>query len=410
MYKRIRNFLAQRKGFLRFMALNYFDKATVFAGPLLVPFLLHDKVLYNQIEYAYAVAPLLAVVLDAGVRTYFLQAYRESEDRSALVAEVGRYFHLLLLIYTLVAIVAVALAGAFNLGIAIVVSCSIRSLFLLAQGFFQRYYRLLDLPSKAFAFSLSGGVATMLIVAVFWLLGSVLQTWQFFAAQALVTLLACVIGLRLVVAGTDWRRFLSYLRQSLVYGWPVMVNVLAMSFLNNIGKIYAFSALPAEDMFRLSLIQRIALIVQLTHVGMIGYLEKNLFLSESPVRLTRIFLAYASLLGAATVGALALLWALPHISPVNPGPIDMVAGALLVSTILWCAVSYGEMLMMKYQIQKLIPIFSLSGFAVSAGCLYSGRAVNLNGVVLATFIGVVVNFLLMFATIMLLRRKRPVPC
>lgn len=387
------------------MALNYLDKATVFVGPLLVPLLLHDKVLYNEIEYIYAIAPLLAVVLDAGVRTYFLQAYRASDDRASLVDEVRCYFHLLLLIYMVMTIIAVALSGIFSLGPVIVVSCSIRGLFLLAQGFYQRYFRLIDVPVKAFVFSLSGGVATILIVVVFWFVGGVLQTWQFFAVQALVTLLACGMGIR-SLAGIDWTRFRSYLWRAFVYGWPVMVNVLAMSLLNNIGKIYAFSALPAEDMFRLSLIQRIALIVQLTHVGMIGYLEKNLFLAESPAKLARIFISYASLLTTAAVGALVLIWVLPYISSVNPGPVDTLAVALLVSTILWCTIAYGEVMMMKYNMQKLIPLFSLTGFMVSAVCLYSGRVINLNGVVMAVLTGVTVNFLLMFTAIFVLRRKK----
>ena len=387
------------------MALNYFDKAAVFAGPLLVPFLLHDKVLYNEIEYAYAIAPLLAVVLDAGIRTYFLQAYRASDDRVSLVDEVGSYFHLQLSIYIVIAIIVASLSGIFGLGLAIVVSCSIRALFLLAQGFYQRYYRLLDVPSKAFIFSLAGGVATMLIVALFWMHGAALQTWQFFAAQALVTLLACIMGIR-ALARIHWKRFLAYLWRALVYGWPVMVNVLAMSLLNNIGKIYAFSALSAEDMFRLSLIQRIAMIVQLTHIGMIGYIEKKIFLAESTASITKIFIAYASVLTTVTVGALVVLWALPHVSSVNPGPIDMVAVILLISTILWCTVAYGEMLMLKYHIQKLIPLFSITGFMISVALLYSGEAINLHGVVLATLAGVSVNFLLMFSTIFILRRKR----
>lgn len=403
MHNKIIGVLTKRKGLIYYMVLNYIDKAVVFAGPFFVLFLLNDKVLYNEIEYAYAVAPLLAVVLDANVRVYFLQAYREADNRSTLVDEVGRYFHLQLSVYIVLAIIAIALLSGYGARSSITFACAMRGLYILAQGFYQRYYRLLDAPSRGFIFSLSGGVATIVVVAAFGVLDISMRTWQFFSAQSAVVMLACMSDMRSITR-VEWIKFQSYIWRAFIYGWPVFINVLAMTLLNNVGKIYAFSALPAEDMFRLSLIQRIAMLVQLTHAGMIGFSEKKLFLEDSSSSMNKIFIAYTIVIATAAGGVLVVLWALPHISTVDPGPIDMIAVITLINIILWCVVSFGEMLLLKYHAQKFIPIFSIAGFLVSASILYSGRVIDLHGVVLATLAGVSANFICTFMTIYARRR------
>lgn len=389
------------------MILSYIDKAIVFAGPLFVLFLLRDKTLYNQVEYVYAIAPLIGAVLNGNLTTYFLPAYRDADDRKALVQEVRGYFYLQLAIALAAAAIVLAIWRGHGVGLAVAIGCTIRGIFLLAQSFYLVYYRLLDAPSRAFIFSISGGAGTVAIVVGFWLLHGGLRTWHFFAAQAAVTVMAGVMG-GCALRHVRWGPLVRYFWKALVFCWPVMVNVLAMSLLTNMGKIYSFSALSADDMSRLSLIQRSALIVTLTSSGMISYMAKTLFLGDSLAGAKKAFLAYASVILASAAFVIAVLGVLPHVSKVNSGPIDLATVALVFGAVLWCFDSYGEFLMLKYQLLKLLPVFSVLGFMVSAAFFYFGKVNDLQSVALAQLAGTVVTFVCVSLTVLMrMRRNRP---
>lgn len=392
--------LRRHSGLINYTILNYLDKALSFAVPLVVLWIFADKEIYNEIEYVFSVAAILAVVIELGVRNYFLYAYKESTDRDGLVAEVRAGFLFQFAVYFALGLVTLAVSyavgGSLN---PIYFFIVIRALFMYFVSFFTIYYRLIDRPSAVFGFSIATNVITIAIVLGCRLFADEINLGYFFVGQ---TILACGV----FVAAFKFRGqiqvrlFARYLKQAIVFAWPIILNVFLFMFIYNYGRVYARNFLSEEQMFHISFVQRIALIIQLAHQSGVGYLSKRVFIDERPHVDRRVFVLYSGMMGLAVVGVFACLLGMNWIGLKNSVGIDLVTLLIVSYTVMWCYVAFFEMYINKMNKNRYILLFSGVASVVFIGALNlfnGGTLVGISAAMtgsMAVNLGLVIGYLL----------------
>ena len=355
---RLSNLVSNHMPLMVYTALNYVDKGLTFAVPVIVLYVFKDRGVYNEIEYVYSIATIVAILIELGVRNYFFYAYKEADDRTQLVRDVRGYFSLQFALYTLLSTAVLVVCWLTNTGLTTVyVFIVIRSLYLYLVSYFAVYYRLVDTPSKVFALSISVSVLTVaLILVAQYYLRSVSLVY-FFISQALLVMLAAgyFVFSRWEVSIS---RLLTYVKASLAFSWPIIIHLFLIMFVNNYGKVYARNFLTEGEMFHLSFVQRAALIIQLAHVSAMGYFSKSLYVDAKNRLNIRIFAIYSFMLALSAVAAFVFLKLFGIVMTTAEIKIDLVAWMLIVYTIVWCYGSFFELYFGKMNKNKYIPLSS----------------------------------------------------
>lgn len=361
-------------GLIGYTVLNYFDKLLIFLTPLAVLYLYRDRLLYNEIEYVCSVAAVVVVPLEFGIANSFLFAYRGAEHRDALVERAHAAFLWSFALYVVVAALATgvaAFAGAAWTGIALLTV--IRALFLYFIQFYGVYFRVVDRPANVFWFSCLTNVGTLAIVLA--LRGRVesLRLEWFFATQAVVPLAVAAYQLR-VVPRARLLAVRAYVAAGVRYAWPISLNILLFMVVSNYGKVYARNWLTEGEMFQISFVQRLALIIQLAHASAVGYLAKAVFVEEGAGSERRLLATYTVMMAIATAGVWVAFAGVNAYSSSVRVALDGVTLSLVAYTIIWCYGAYFELYLNKINRNKTILAISIVSSALFGGILSVGFA------------------------------------
>lgn len=356
--KRLVDILRAQKGLINYAILNYFDKGLNFIIPLLVLHGFNDRTLYNEIEYIYSVAAIAVAVIELGVRSYLFYAYRQAEDRDQLVKEVKGCFLLQFVLYQ--AIGAILVAGAWLMGADaawVWLFIIVRSLYMYFVTFMLGYYVIRDKPSKVYLFSFLVNLATVGLLATIKFSGLEVRVEYLFLSQ--IGLLAFVIAYFVKFRSeTNWRTTAEYIKKALVFAWPIILNVFLFMFISNYGKIYAQNFLSQDEMFHISFAQRIAIIIQLAHVSIAGYLSKRIFIDEKAGVDKKVLILYTVGILGSTFGAVGLLWAMQLFDLSYSIDIDVVTLLIFGYTIAWCYAGFLELYINRMNKNKFVLLFS----------------------------------------------------
>ncbi|RKX28703.1 MAG: hypothetical protein DRP47_03645 [Candidatus Zixiibacteriota bacterium] len=354
----VSSLLSRYRGLINYTILNYLDKFLTFSVPLLVLYLLRDRALYNEIEYIYSIAAIVSIVIELGVRNYFLYAYKEETEREVLVEKVRSCFLLQFVIYISLSIVLLGLTYLIGQDFRIVFLCiTIRALFMYFISFFTIYYRLIDRPSFVFAFSISVNMLTILVVLAFKGISIELPLIYFFLGQIMLvgaTLLFYVQHKNKV----SFSVLSAYVKEALIFAWPIILNVFLFMFVSNYGKVYARNYLSEDRMFHISFIQRIALVIQLAHTSAVGYLSKRIFVEKGNSISYKILGLYSVMMALSVIGILGLLFGMRILDLKQAVPIDLITVLIIVYTLAWCYGAYFEMYINKMNKNRYILFFS----------------------------------------------------
>ena len=354
----VSSLLSRYRGLINYTILNYLDKFLTFSVPLLVLYLLRDRALYNEIEYIYSIAAIVSIVIELGVRNYFLYAYKEETEREVLVEKVRSCFLLQFVIYISLSIVLLGLTYLIGQDFRIVFLCiTIRALFMYFISFFTIYYRLIDRPSFVFAFSISVNMLTILVVLAFKGISIELPLIYFFLGQIMLvgaTLLFYVQHKNKV----SFSVLSAYVKEALIFAWPIILNVFLFMFVSNYGKVYARNYLSEDQMFHISFIQRIALVIQLAHTSAVGYLSKRIFVEKGNSISYKILGLYSVMMALSVIGILGLLFGMRILDLKQAVPIDLITVLIIVYTLAWCYGAYFEMYINKMNKNRYILFFS----------------------------------------------------
>lgn len=376
--------------FMSYALLSYFEKALVFGFPLFALYVTGSKAAYNQVEYTFALAAVVALFLDGGLRIYLLQAYRVGGQSQELIQHIISSFRFLLRIYLIVAAFLLAAVllfvpnDIFDIGAA-----AARALFLCMMAVLAVWYRIKDVPEKAFIYSipvyLLGGV-------LIWLTAR-LELYGILLALVLPHL-AAVIFVAFPRDGEDaagrehLERFLMYAKASLRYGWPVLVSIVVTMLMANFGKIYAYKNLSENEMFQFSLAQRMALVVQLMHVSITGYMSKHLFVSESRSFHVKALAAYLGGLLLTSAAMIAFIYLAPRAGLDKVPKIDKTFMFIFAYMLVWCVGAYTEIYVNRQNRNVIILQAALVSAAVFAAGLILGSEDILLRIAMSMFSGV----------------------
>jgi O-antigen/teichoic acid export membrane protein len=272
---------------------NYLDKMVNMLSPLVIIRVLHNELLYNDIEYVLSSSIILSVLVDFGLSSYYFYGYRQSEDKKEYIHTIERSFFLLFALQTVFVFAFVGLYFITKSPFLIVYACIlIRTLFLSYTNFKFNTFRVIDKPSKIFFITIPVNLFSLLIFYIAYTYYSKVTIYYFMGLA--VFELVYVVYSFLKYSDLRIKQFWPTLKTSVIFAWPLMINVFLINTISNYGKIYAFQNLPAASMTRLALLQRFMIIIQLAHTASTSFFLKKIFDKKSVTIDLKVFKSYSS--------------------------------------------------------------------------------------------------------------------
>jgi O-antigen/teichoic acid export membrane protein len=386
------------KGLLKFFFLTYLDKIISFALPLTILFILNDKILYNFTEVSFSYASLLLIVVELGVTNYLFYGYKQAEDKPKFLLEASKYFKLLLTVYFLLSILlSITVYFTHYQSFLLMSIILIRMLFTFYLGFQTNIYRLNDNPSGIYRVSIWVNVLSFILLVI----ASKFQfpnivIWFFVIPFFLVTTIT-IRFLILEFSELNFSEFKKFLKNSLRFSWPIILNVLAMAFINNYAKIYAFANLSANEMSQLSFVMRVGLIVQMTHAAFSSYFSKSLFMDESKTINYRILKYYSFVILASALLVIGIIILTNYyFGEKLLVPISFSTFLFLLYIILWCFIGYFELYFAVNNSNRRVLFFSFISSLLYLILLKTTTDIGLLHLAVFMVISTSVNLLLVF--------------
>lgn len=354
----------QKRDLIVYFALTYVDKAITFALPLFILFILKDRPLYNLIEVVFSYAVLAMTLIELGLSNYLFWGYKNSEKKEAFLEKAQTFFKFMIIIYCSLSLV---FFGSFHdhSNLFLLAMVSIRTLFTFYTSFYANVYRLQDRPKRIYSITISSNLMSLvlLIVAFF---ASRNYAAQFFFLPSAALLAWCMASFFLFdLKKFQIGKFLPFIKDSLHYSWPIVLNTLFMSFVNNYSKIYAYSYLSPEEMTQISYVLRVGLVIQLTHAAFASFYSKSIFMDESHKFNLKLFKQYSFVLLLSMAGV-AFIIVLTNLffSTLFNIPLTLSTALFVVYILLWCYIGYLEIYYGAKNANRLMLYYSIFSSAL----------------------------------------------
>jgi hypothetical protein len=390
------NKFKKSKGILSYFFITYVDKIISFALPLSILFIIKDKELYSFVEVAFSYATLIMIVLELGVSNYLFFGYKNSEDRELFLMKSIINFKFLLVIYFLFSCLLFVSIKLYDENLLVLfVIVIIRTLFTFYLKFFSNIYRLRDKPAGIYLISIITNAVSflLLILANYFVWPD--KLFYFFLPSLLLIVGVSFNFVFFEFSSFKLNDFKEFLNKSLRYSWPIIINVLAMSYMNNYAKIYAFEHLSQEEMVQISYIMRIGLIIQLTHAAFSSYFSKSIFMDSSSTFNFKFFKQYTVVLIVALMLVTGIMAATNFLFSAQLYiPLITSTFLFLVYILLWCFVGYLEIYFGIKNANRMVLYFSIASSVIYTFMLKFGGEINVFKLSLYMVISAVVNLLL----------------
>lgn len=355
----------QRKGLLLLFVLTYLDRAISFVVPLSVLLILKNKSLYAEIEVILSYATIISVVVDLGFSNYLFYGYREAADKDEFIRKTRIFFAGSTFVYfILTCIVSMFLGLTGNDQFLLVMFVAIRTLFVFFLSFYSNIYRLIDTPWKAYIANTILNISAFLLVMGSHLFNLGNELPLFFLPCAV---LIVGVSIKFLVRLQQFvvREYWEYLSRALLFSWPIILNVLAMSFINNYAKIYAYGNLTEQEMIRISYTLRLCLIIFLSHTAFTSYFSKFIYMDTNRRFNNSIFRQYTIVLFLSVLMvAIATGISNSLFSDEVYVPFDLTTSLFLLYTILWCYMGYLELYFGVMNANRKVLAYSLTSSAL----------------------------------------------
>lgn len=389
----ITRFCVEHKKLLLYTILNYIDKFIIFSLPLIVLYITKNVQIYNDVEYIFSIANITIVVLEIG-KLYLFYGYKLAVDRDLFVRQAKNYFLFIQLIYSLIGLciypfvyhIESPLGGLY-------IFIFIRILYILFINFFNYYFRLAETPSKIFLYSIPVNITSVVLICLFFKLNLGLTLEMFFLPQCLISV-GSILLFFFRFRWTCISGIVPYLKNGVRYAWPIILNTLLISFVNNYGKIYAYNFLSENEMYNFSYLLRIVMIIQMAHASVIAYYSKEIYTNTGLD--FRILKLYSWFIGIAIILATLFLIGFNLVFAVNKVRLDIVFVLILFYAVCWCYQSFFELYYNKTNHNKYVLLFSLIGTGVYILLVFGVGVKGVKTLSCYMLISVLINFMLVF--------------
>jgi hypothetical protein len=387
------------RGFINYFILTYFDKVISFALPLSVLFIIKDRSLYTFVEVVFSYATIAMVISELGFSNYLFFGYKTAKDKEKFLQEAQVNFKFLLLLYCALAILFIFVSNSYGREIVVLfILVSAKTLFSLFLNFYSNIYRLKDNPSGIYLASISINILsfTLLMLAVYF-------SWPhkiiyFFLPSAILVITVCF---KFVLWESHWsnlKAFIPFLKRSLAFSWPIILNVLAMTYINNYAKIYAYAHLSQQETVQVSYIMRIGLIIQMTHGAFSSFFSKSLFMDSARKLNIRIFKRYSLVLILSVTLALLIILATNYFFGGQIQiPFSFSTFLFLFYILLWCYIGYLEIYFGITNANRMILLFSLLSLGLYILLLQISNEIDLFRLSLYMVLSAIMNLGLVIA-------------
>ena len=348
---------------------NFVDKILIFLLPLIVLKIYDDKNLYNSLEYIYSLSVIIVIFFDLGLKNYTFYFLKQSSDLNKDIKKIDNTFYFFLIILSLSLILFFTFFEKFYNQILILIF--IRVIYLTLISFYKIYFRAKDKPSKIFLFSIPVNILTLILMILNFLYLKENSLLIFFVFQILLILLYFFFRINFIYKiKSNIKNYISILKKSFYFSYPLMLSILFYNFMLNYGKIYSFNFLSQEQMSFLSLVQRMFVILTFFHATYVSYFQKRIFISDDRFINKTIFVDYFKIIIFISVILLILT---PFVA--NYVKIEIlnykIVILLFLHSILWCLSSFFDMYLTKTNNNKSILFSMIISLIIFVGILFS---------------------------------------
>lgn len=335
---------------LRALVISYADRVAAFAMPLLMLRGASGEHVYVKIEYIIAISVVVATFADAGLRNYVLYHFGRTQDANQTTRLTARAAVFMF-------VMQMCLLGAFFL-----VS---RALFSVESFYADLWLGVL----RGLALSIIGVATQVLIIhdrplggillsLTSWLIGAIALILPegtpvdtivtvFFAASFLTVLGVPVLlwhlnGVKPNAEG------LTYLKDAISWGWPLLLGAAASIAIANLTRIYGISTFSITTASALVFWMRIFSIIQLSHRAAVTIVSRSIFASsEGTVISAQVMRTYVQMVLPAAVLAFVAGLFLPMLNTISGvqfpelGSLPLTMIGLQVT--FWCLAALLEM-------------------------------------------------------------------
>lgn len=350
----------QRKGLIIFFFLTYLDKGISFALPLSILFIIQDKSLYALVEVAFSYATIAMVLIELGLSNYLFWGYKESESKEAFIEKTQVFFKGSLFFYCALSLLLLAYLYAIDYKLLTLFTLvAIRTLFTFYVNFYSNIYRLKDVPSRIYLITVIVNLSSFVLLMLAYQF-TMQYSIVFFFLPSIILIFWVSIKFLFKIRLFDFQEFQIFLKKALLFSWPIILNVLTMSFINNYAKIYAYGHLSEQEMIQISYIMRIGLIIQLSHAAYASYFSKSLFMDKKQGFNWEIFRQYSLVILFSVFVVVVLIQATNFLfySYVQI-PFSLSTILFLLYIVLWCFIGYLELYFGVMNANRLILYYSV---------------------------------------------------
>lgn len=378
MIKYFLNKYNKNENLVKYFVLTYVDRALSFALPISILFIMGEKYLYTQIEVAFSYATIALVIIELGLSNYLFWGYKESLDKADFLENAKILFNGMLAVYSGISIIVCSTLYLFSSDFLLMfILIAVRTLFSFYINFYSNIYRLTDRPSRIYLVTITINVSSFFLLLLAHNL-AVSNAVIFFYVPSIFLIGAFSLRFRVDSKGLKLESLFTLVRQALTFSWPIMLNVLAMSFISNYAKIYSFGHLSDEETVQISYILRIGLLIQLGHSAIASFFSKSLFMDKTQLFNFKIFRQYSLIITFSLFAVLLIIlitnsW-FGHIVEI---PLDVSTFLFIFYIVIWCFIGYLEIYFGVKNANRLILCYSLVSSAVYIFLLRVVNDINL---------------------------------
>ena len=351
--------IKKEKELARYVVLNYTDKFLVFLLPLVVLFVSGDRNLYNDIEYVYSIANLV-IPFFLFISAYSFYGYKKQSSPNAcksFIKDYDFFSTLTILLSLLVGLFLILILSRINtfLSLFLLFFVLIRFVYLEFTNYYGAYYRLIDKPSKLLVFSIICSITSLIFAIICSFLGKGVL-FAYFIPQLCLSLIFVRIILICRHNKEILSRYFSYVRDSISFSWPLIINCTIVALVVNYGKVYAYNYMSSYEMYNFSYIMRISLIVQMAHASLMAFYGKKLYINGYDMSFCK---RYVLVITFALILSLISLYVFNMFSTENKLRIDLTAFIVLLYTFIHCCGAATEVYFGRNNKNRVILYMSL---------------------------------------------------
>lgn len=356
---RVLSMIKEEKELARYVVLNYTDKFLVFLLPLAVLFVSGDRNIYNDIEYVYSIANLI-IPFFLFISTYSFYGYKKissPNDCKSYIKDYDFFCSFTILLSLLLGSILIVIINRINTFLSqyLLFFVLIRFVNLEFTNYYGAYYRLIDKPSRLLFFSIICSLISLFFATICSILGRGVL-FAYFLPQLFLSL----IFIRMVLICRHnkelLRRYYNYVRESVIFSWPLIINCTIVAIVVNYGKVYAYNFMSSYEMYNFSYIMRISIIVQMAHASLMAFYGKKLYLNGYDMPFCK---RYVIIITTALILSLVSLYVFNMFSTENKLRIDLTALIVLLYTFIHCCGAATEVYFGRNNRNRIVLYLSL---------------------------------------------------